>query len=171
MNKAAFFDRDGTINVNYGHVYQTGKLDFIPGIPEIIKQYNERSIPVIVITNQAGIAKGYYTEDDMHCFNNHMANVLRKQYGANIDAVYFCPHHPEFTGECDCRKPKPGMILKAALDYNIDLSGSVFYGDKESDRLAASRAGIKTFICVDEARSYIHETNVFQYLDIAPDAK
>ena len=147
-NKAAFFDRDGTINVNYGHVYKIEDLTFIPGVPEIIRGYNRENIPVIVITNQAGIAKHLYTEDDMHRFNSYMNRELQRLYGAHIDAFYFCPHHPDYTGECNCRKPKPGMILKAAKDWNIDLSLSVMYGDKESDREAALNAGVGQFIWI-----------------------
>lgn len=148
LNKAAFFDRDGTINVNYGHVYKIEDLTFIPGVPEIIRGYNRKNIPVIVITNQAGIAKHLYTEDDMHRFNSYMNRELQRLYGAHIDAFYFCPHHPDYTGECNCRKPKPGMILKAAKDWNIDLSLSVMYGDKESDREAALNAGVGQFIWI-----------------------
>lgn len=149
MRKAAFFDRDGTINVNLGHVYRIEDLQFIPSIPEVIKEYNDLGIPVIVVTNQAGIAKGYYSETDMHRFNEYMNEQLKAQYGACIDAFYFCPHHPDFTGTCECRKPKPGMFFKAAKDWNISLVDSVMYGDKESDKIAAQKAGIKKFYWVD----------------------
>lgn len=146
--KAAFFDRDGTINVNFGHVYKQEDLEFVPGIPEEIRFYNQNSIPVIVVTNQAGIAKGFYTEAEMHRFNEYMNEQLKKEYSAHIDALYFCPHHPDFTGRCSCRKPEPGLILKAAEEWNIDLSQSIMYGDKESDREAAERAGIREFYLV-----------------------
>lgn len=142
---AAFFDRDGTINVNFGHVYRLEDLRFIEGVPEIIKSYNDANIPVIVITNQAGIAKGLYTVEDMHRFNRYMNEQLREQYGAHIDAFYFCPHHPDYTGPCDCRKPKPGLFYQAAKDWNVDLSESLMYGDKESDEMAATLAGIANF--------------------------
>lgn len=148
MTEAAFFDRDGTINVNFGHVYKLNDLEFIPGIPEIIKEYNEEGIPVIVITNQAGIAKGLYTELDMHKFNSYLNKQLKIKYGAHIDAFYFCPHHPDYTGECECRKPKAGMFFKAAKDFAIDLNQSVMYGDKETDKIAAMTAGIGRFIYV-----------------------
>lgn len=148
MTKAAFFDRDGTINVNFGHVYKLNELEFIPGVPEIIKKHNDEGIPVIVVTNQAGIAKGLYTEEEMHRFNNHLNECLKIEYDAHIDAFYFCPHHPEYTGECECRKPKAGMFFKAAKDFKIDLEQSVMYGDKETDRIAAMTAGIGKFIYV-----------------------
>lgn len=145
---AAFFDRDGTINVNYGHVYKPADLTFVEGTPEVIRKYNDAHIPVIVVTNQAGIAKGMYTEADMHRFNSYMNRCLREKYNAHIDAFYFCPHHPDYTGECDCRKPKPGMFFRAAKDGNIDLTKSIMYGDKESDKQAAERAGIPKFILI-----------------------
>lgn len=147
---AAFFDRDGTINVNYGHVYKPADLTFVEGTPEVIRKYNDAHIPVIVVTNQAGIAKGMYTEADMHRFNSYMNRCLREKYNAHIDAFYFCPHHPDYTGECDCRKPKPGMFFRAAKDWNIDLTKSIMYGDKESDKQAAERAGIPQFVWIGE---------------------
>ena len=154
MRKAAFFDRDGTINVNFGHVYKTEDLEFVPEIPEVIAQYNREGIPVIVVTNQAGIAKGFYTEEDMHRFNAHMNERLKKEYTAHIDAFYFCPHHPDFTGACHCRKPEAGLFFRAEEEWDIDLERSVMYGDKESDRIAAERAGIQEFHLVH------HEKNV-----------
>lgn len=147
---AAFFDRDGTINVNYGHVYKPADLTFVEGTPEVIRKYNDAHIPVIVVTNQAGIAKGMYTEADMHRFNSYMNRCLREKYNAHIDAFYFCPHHPDYTGECDCRKPKPGMFFRAAKEWNIDLSKSIMYGDKESDKQAAEQAGIPRFVWIGE---------------------
>lgn len=144
MRKAVFFDRDGTINVNYGYVYKKEQLEFVDGIPEIIKDYNEKGILVVVVSNQAGIARGLYTEREMHDFNNYMNQQLQDIYGAHIDKFYFCPHHPEFTGKCDCRKPSSGMFFRAAKELDIDLKNSVMYGDKESDMIAAKNAGILT---------------------------
>lgn len=153
MRRAAFFDRDGTINVNFGHVYRLEDLVFVPGVPEIIKSYNDAGTPVIVVSNQAGIAKGLYTEQDMHQFNEYMNYQLREQYGAHIDVFYFCPHHPDFTGPCTCRKPAPGMFFRAARDWDINLPNSVMYGDKESDRMAAESAGIRRFYLVDSSQN------------------
>ena len=148
MRPAAFFDRDGTINVDYGHVYRPEDLNFVPGTPEIIQKYNEQEIPVIVVTNQAGIAKGLYTEEQMHTFHRYMNERLKSEYDAHIDAFYYCPHHPDYTGPCNCRKPKPGMILRAAREWDVDLSASVMYGDKEKDRLAAKAAGVGKFVFI-----------------------
>ncbi len=145
MEKVAFFDRDGTINVNYGHVYKPETLEFVDGMPEIIRDYNRAGIPVIVVSNQAGIAKKIYTQEQMELFNKHLNEQLQIRYGAHIDAFYVCPHHPDFTGECNCRKPKPGLFQQAAADFDIDFAQSVMYGDKESDRKAALLAGISDF--------------------------
>lgn len=143
MRKAAFFDRDGTINVNTGHLYEPEKLRFVPGAPELIRHHNEQGDLVVVVTNQAGIAKGYYTEGDMHALHDVMNERLQREYGAHIDAFYYCPHHPDYTGPCRCRKPDTGMLEKAAEDLDIDLSGSVLYGDKPQDMECARRMGIK----------------------------
>ena len=149
MRRAAFFDRDGTINVDFGHVYRPEDLAFVPGTPELIRRYNDAGVPVLVVTNQAGIAKGLYTEAQMQAFHAYMDGRLRQGWGAHIDAFYFCPHHPDYTGPCSCRKPAPGLLLRAAREWDVDLSASVMYGDKESDRLAAVRAGVGEFVWID----------------------
>lgn len=143
MNKAAFFDRDGTINVNTGHLHEVEKLVFVPGAPELIRRYNESGYLVIVVTNQAGIAKGYYTEEQMHKLHRVMNARLKVEYGAHIDAFYFCPHHPDFTGPCNCRKPNTAMLEKAIRDHDIDPLKSVMFGDKEHDVKCAQKMGIE----------------------------
>ncbi|SKC35006.1 D-alpha,beta-D-heptose 1,7-bisphosphate phosphatase [[Eubacterium] yurii] len=141
MNKAAFFDRDGTINVEKNYLYKVGDFEFIEGIPELIKKYNDEGYIVIVVTNQAGIARGYYTEEDMNILHRYINEQLAK-IGAHIDAFYFCPHHPDITGECNCRKPKTGMLEKAIKDWDIDVSQSILYGDKPWDIEAGKKCGI-----------------------------
>lgn len=148
MRRAAFFDRDGTINVDFGHVYRPEDMEFVLGTPELIRRYNDKNIPVLVVTNQAGIAKGLYTEAQMWAFHEYMNQRLRLDWGAHIDAFYFCPHHPDYTGPCACRKPAPGLLLQAAQEWDVDLSASVMYGDKESDRLAAEWAGVGEFVWI-----------------------
>lgn len=145
LRKAAFFDRDGTINVDYGHVYRPEQLCFVDGTPELIRAYNQQNVPVLVVTNQAGIAKGLYTKEQMDIFHAYMNERLRKEYGAHIDAFYYCPHHPDYTGPCECRKPAPGLILRAAKEWEIDLGQSVMYGDKEKDLIASQQAGIQKY--------------------------
>jgi D,D-heptose 1,7-bisphosphate phosphatase len=146
VNKAAFFDRDGTINVNTGHLHVPDKLEFIPGRPELIKHYNDAGYKVIVVTNQAGIAKGYYTVEDMLRFHQYMNQRLWEYCGAHIDAFYYCPHHPDYTGLCHCRKPEPGMLEQAIKDFDIDVTQSVLYGDKSSDIEAGEKCGIKSVL-------------------------
>ncbi|WP_331655244.1 D-glycero-alpha-D-manno-heptose-1,7-bisphosphate 7-phosphatase [Aminipila sp.] len=142
MNKAIFFDRDGTINVEVNYLHRIEDFKFIDGMPEFIKKWNDWGYKVIVVTNQAGIARGYYNEEDMHKLHVYLNKELQK-IGAHIDAFYFCPHHPEFTGECNCRKPKAGMIEQAIKDFDIDVSQSLLFGDKEWDIEAGNKCGIK----------------------------
>lgn len=149
MNKAVFFDRDGTINIEKNYLYKVEDFEFIKGIPEIIKEYNDKGYKVIVVTNQAGIARGYYTEEDMHKLHNYIDNELRK-YGAHIDAYYFCPHHPtegkgKYKVNCNCRKPKTGMLEMAIKDFNIDVTESILYGDKPWDIEAGINIGIRSY--------------------------
>ena len=148
--KAVIFDRDGTINVDKGYVYKPEDLVFIKNIPQLIKKYNDLDIKVIVITNQSGVARGYYTENDVREFHKFMNQRLMDEYSAHIDAFYYCPHHPEFTGECDCRKPKIGLYMKAFFDFNLDSEDVIAYGDSKRDEDAAIKSGIKEFIYVSE---------------------
>lgn len=145
MNKAAFFDRDGTINVNTGHLYQPEKLVFLDGVPQLIHRFNKAGYLVIVVTNQAGIAKGLYTEADMNYLHKVMNERLQTEYGAKVDAFYFCPHHPDFTGSCHCRKPETGMLERAVKDYDIDVKQSFMFGDMPHDIECGERMGIKSY--------------------------
>ena len=140
-NKALFLDRDGTLNVEKNYVYKIRDFEFIEGIIEIIRTYQENGFLIFIITNQAGIARGFYSENDFRILTDWMIREL-KTFGINIAKVYHCPHHPDITGECDCRKPKPGLILKAINEFNINPSESVLIGDKKSDILAGENAGI-----------------------------
>lgn len=145
MNKAAFFDRDGTINDDVNYLYKIEDFRFIEGMPQFIKKFNDWGFKVIVVTNQAGIARGYYTEEDMHKLHNYINDELAK-IGAHIDAFYFCPHHPDITGPCHCRKPEPGMIEQAIRDFDIDVTQSVLFGDKIWDIEAGEKCGIKGYL-------------------------
>ena len=140
-NKALFLDRDGTLNIEKNYVYRKEDFEFTDGIIELIQKYQEKEFLIFVVSNQSGIAKGYYTEKDYQNLTIWMVNEL-KTYGIKIAKVYHCPHHPDVTGECNCRKPKPGMILKAINEFNINPSESVLIGDKKSDILAGENAGI-----------------------------
>jgi D-glycero-D-manno-heptose 1,7-bisphosphate phosphatase len=141
MNKALFIDRDGVINKDFVHVYEISRFEFTKGIFDLCRRYSESGYMIFVITNQAGIAKGYYTENDFQLLTEWMTGEF-EQRGIRIAKVYHCPHHPDFTGPCSCRKPEPGMIVSAIEDFGLDISQCVLIGDKESDLEAGRRAGI-----------------------------
>jgi len=141
MDKALFIDRDGVINVDKVHVFKTDQVEFTEGIFELCRRYSDAGYMIIVITNQAGIAKGLYSEDDFQVLMSWMANEFENN-GIKIGGIYHCPHHPDFTGYCSCRKPEPGMILKAMAEFSLEIKSCVLIGDTESDIEAGRRAGI-----------------------------
>ena len=141
MNKALFLDRDGVINVDTNYVHRIEDFVFTDQIFELCREYLKKGFIIIVITNQAGIARKYYSEEDFNILTDWMILEFEKR-DIKIEHVYFCPHHPLITGDCNCRKPNPGMILEAAAEYDIDLSSSVLIGDKETDLEAGRRAGV-----------------------------
>lgn len=141
--KALFLDRDGTINIEKNYVYKIEDFEFTDGIIPLIKSYQDKGFLIFIITNQAGIARGYYTEKDYFILTEWMLKQFENN-GISISKVYHCPHHPEITGPCICRKPNPGMILQAIEEFNIDPQQSVLIGDKQSDILAGKNAGIGT---------------------------
>lgn len=140
-NKAVFFDRDGTINVEKNYVFRIEDFEFQPGIIELMRQYYKQGYLLFVITNQSGIARQFYSEADYRKLSKWMCQQLQKE-GIEITKNYHCPHHPEITGDCNCRKPKPGMIVEAISEYNIDAANSILIGDSERDILAGKNAGI-----------------------------
>lgn len=154
FRKAAFFDRDGTINIDTGHLFEPSKLQFVNGAPKVIRKHNHEGNFVVVVTNQAGIAKGIYSEADMHELHAYLNERLRIEHGAHIDAFHYCPHHPDFTGTCECRKPAAGLLQEASSMHGINLAKSVMYGDKESDKHAAKAAGIGTFYSIDSKKGF-----------------
>jgi D-glycero-D-manno-heptose 1,7-bisphosphate phosphatase len=148
--QAVFLDRDGTVNQDIGYLYRKEDLEFIPNAPEAIKLFNNCLFKVVVITNQAGVARGFYREADVRRLHELINQELRK-YEAYIDAFYFCPHHPtagvgRYRVDCDCRKPKPGLILKAAQEHNLELSQSFMIGDKMDDVRAGRNAGVQSLL-------------------------
>ncbi len=144
--RALFLDRDGVININYGYVYKKDNFCFIKGIFELCQLMESLGYLIIIITNQAGIGRGYYSESDYNILNDWMISKF-KDNNVNISRTYHCPHKPEAS--CACRKPKPGLILNAAKDYNINILESFLIGDKESDIQAGISAGIKNNILFD----------------------
>jgi D-glycero-D-manno-heptose 1,7-bisphosphate phosphatase len=149
MRRAVFLDRDGTINVEKEYMYQASDFEFIPGAPEAIRLLNQAGIMVVVVTNQSGVARGYYTEDDVVNLHRHIARELER-LGAFVDAWLYCPHHPSGRGSyalpCNCRKPLPGMLQEAAVRYDIDLENSTMIGDKLADIEAGQAAGCHTIL-------------------------
>lgn len=140
--KLAMFDRDGTVNVDTGHLFEPEKLELIPETVGIMARYSAApEYKVAVVTNQAGIAKGLYTEADMRALHRYMEQELEKR-GVHVDAWYFCPHHPDYTGSCECRKPAPGMLLAAMSDFGAKPADCVMYGDTDKDARAAKAANV-----------------------------
>lgn len=145
-NKALFLDRDGVVNVDKDYVFRIEDFEFIDGIFDLCRSAVERGYLIVVITNQSGIGRGYYGEEDFHALTDWMKRRFEEQ-GAPIAAVYYCPDHPEhgqgrYRVDSFDRKPNPGMILRAVQDLDLDLSASIMVGDRASDMKAADTAGI-----------------------------
>ena len=149
-NKALFLDRDGVINKEKNYVFKIEDFEFIDGIFDFCEYFLRKDYLIFVITNQAGIARGFYTPDDYSTLTDWMVAQFSKR-NIYISKVYHCPHHPDITGPCDCRKPNPGMILQAAEEFNLDLKDSVLVGDYEHDLKAGENAGIlKNYLFRDQ---------------------
>lgn len=147
MHKAVFLDRDGTIAKDVPYCSRPEDFELLPGATEGIRLLNVHGYKVVVVTNQSGIARGYFTEAMLSRIHDKMQKELAK-HGARVDAIYYCPHHPD--DNCKCRKPKPEMVLQAARDLDIDLSQSYVIGDSEIDAELARQAGCKAGIRVGE---------------------
>jgi D-glycero-D-manno-heptose 1,7-bisphosphate phosphatase len=150
LKRAVFLDRDGTLNHDVGYTHKIEDLRLLDGVVEGLQLISEMGFSLIVTTNQAGIARGYFTEQQMHDFNRHLLEIFRF-YSIIIDGIYFCPYHAtagigSYKRESNWRKPQPGMILQAAKDRQIDLSRSYAIGDKKSDILAGQAAGCTSIL-------------------------
>jgi len=152
MNKALFLDRDGVINVEKEYLYKIEDFEFIDGIFDLCKYYQKLAFIIIVVTNQSGIARKYYSEEDFKILTTFMIDEFLSQ-GIKITHVYHCPHHESISGKCECRKPHPGMLLEAKSDYDIDLEHSIIIGDKERDVEAGLNAGLSETYLFDESLS------------------
>jgi D-glycero-D-manno-heptose 1,7-bisphosphate phosphatase len=152
-NKAVFLDRDGVINVDHSYVYRVEDFDFMDGIFDFCRHAKSLGYKLVVVTNQSGIGRGYYSEDDF----SQLTHWMKQQFIANqcdIDAVYFCPYHPEkalppYLKNSDWRKPAPGMLLQAIQDFDLDATQSIMIGDRETDMQAAMAAGVGRKILLD----------------------
>lgn len=145
--RAVFLDRDGTINEQMGYINHISRFVILPGVPEAIRMLNESDYLVIVISNQSGVARGYFPLDLVHEVHDYMIRELGKA-GAVIDGVFFCPHYPngevkEFAIDCDCRKPGTGMVELACRRFDIDMSNSYVIGDRYTDMELADRCNVK----------------------------
>ena len=140
--KAVFLDRDGVINKELGnYVCKFEDFEILTHNYEALRELQSRGYLILVATNQGGLAKGWYSEETLKQMHDHLsADYLAN--GITISGFYYCPHHPDFTGDCDCRKPKPGMLLKGIKDHNLDAAASYFIGDKLTDVEAAEAAGV-----------------------------
>ena len=138
--RAVFLDRDGTVIADADYLADPDRLALIPGADAAIRRLKEAGFAVVLVTNQSGIARGLYTEADYHAVAARLEEVLRAA-GAAPDGTYYCPHHPDFTGPCDCRKPGTGLYLRAAREHGLDPASSWFVGDKLSDVLPARALG------------------------------
>jgi D-glycero-D-manno-heptose 1,7-bisphosphate phosphatase len=163
LHRAIFLDRDGVINKEKNYLYKIKDFEFIEGIFDACIFLSKLNYKIIVITNQSGIARGYYSEND---FNNLTKWMLREFIRNNIDVhdVFYCPHGP--TSTCNCRKPQPGLFLKAKEKHNIDMKNSWAIGDKENDIKAANDSGIKNTILVKSGHKIVEsESNATHIID------
>lgn len=147
MKKAIFLDRDGTINIEKDYLHKIKDFEFETGVLEALKIFKELEYDVIVVTNQSGIARGYYSENDLINLNNYMMTEVKKNSG-EILKCYYCPHHPDkglekYKIECSCRKPESGMLEEGIKEFNLDRESSYMVGDKMSDIGAGKKSGLK----------------------------
>jgi D-glycero-D-manno-heptose 1,7-bisphosphate phosphatase len=170
-NKALFLDRDGVINKDYGYVYQINKFDLIDNIKILIKAAKAKGYKIIVVTNQAGIGRGFFSEDDFENLNNYMKDLFLKDK-CDIDAVYYCPYHSiagvgKYLKDSYDRKPNPGMLLKARKKFNLDMNKSILIGDKISDIEAGIKSSVKTNILFNNKEDNIQNINKnYKFIEI-----
>ena len=147
MKKAIFLDRDGVINVDRGYVYKIDDFEFFHDVFSTLKYFQKQNFLIFIVTNQSGIARGYFTHEDFDKLNRYILEEFRKE-GIVISKIYFCPHSPDEN--CECRKPKPKMLLDAMSEFDINMKKSWMIGDKESDMEAGHNAGIKNLILINK---------------------
>tara|TARA_B100000795_G_scaffold264445_1_gene244942 strand:- start:942 stop:1469 length:528 start_codon:yes stop_codon:yes gene_type:complete len=159
--KTIFLDRDGVINKEKNYLYKIKEFEFIDGVFRACKFFKELDYKIIVITNQSGISRNYYTENDFKSLNSWMITQFKKN-DIDILDVFHCPHGPK--SNCTCRKPKPGMLLKAQIKYNIDMKNSWMIGDHEIDIIAANNAGISNTVLVRSGHLIDESTSNARYI-------
>lgn len=152
LSPAVFLDRDGVIVNDVNHLSRVEQLTLLPGVARTIRELNDLHIPVVIVTNQSVVARGIVSEPTLHAIHEELLAMLRRE-GARVDGVYYCPHHPDlgeppYRGACTCRKPNPGLLLKAATEMSIALDLSFMIGDSLHDLEAGRRAGCAMNILV-----------------------
>ena len=169
--RAVFLDRDGTLIQERNYLADPEGVEMVPGASEAVRALKDGGFAVVVVTNQSGIARGLYSIEDYQAVAAKVNEVLL-EHGAPVDATYFCPHHPECTGACDCRKPRTGMYLAAAEQLDLNLAHSYYVGDKVTDLLPGVALGgvpilVRTGYGMEHEASVPHETHVVQDLSEA----
>ena len=159
--KAVFLDRDGVINEERGYVHSLDQFVLLPRVVAAIRHLRSNGIRVIAVTNQSGIARGFFDVAAVDNLHRHLQRILAAE-GEQVDGIYYCPHHPdgkttEYAVACDCRKPMPGMLLQAASEFKLDLKASYLVGDKLSDIQAGRQAGVKKTFLVRTGHPLSHE--------------
>lgn len=150
-NRAVFLDRDGTIAPDVNYCSRPEDFELFPDVPQSIRMLNESGFKTVIITNQSGIARGYFTEETLALIHQKMKDELARG-GASVDAIYYCPHHPDEG--CDCRKPRTALFRRAARDLNIDFLSSFMIGDMEIDIKAGQEIGCKTVLVTTGPQGY-----------------
>lgn len=146
-NRAIFLDRDGTINVDYGYVYKLEDMVLLPGVIEALQKFQKAGYLLIIVTNQSGVSRGYFTENDVNVFNNELKRKLAL-HDIVITDFFLCIHGP--SDKCSCRKPSPQLITNAILKYNIEPTQSLMFGDKNSDVLCGENANVRSYLVTKE---------------------
>lgn len=174
-HKAVFLDRDGTLNVEKEYLHRIADFEFIPGAPEAVRRLKAAGWLVVVVTNQSGVARGYFGLDQVERLHAHLQRELQRA-GTAIDGFYVCPHHPaagqgEFRRDCDCRKGQPGLLLRAAADWGIDLRQSYMIGDKAADIEAGRRAGCTPLLVLTgygaKTAAHLGDRSLNRFADLA----
>lgn len=167
--KAVFLDRDGTLNVNFGYVHRRQDWEWIDGAIKALKSLQSAGFELVIVTNQAGIARGYYQPADVEALHDWMRAELAA-HGVTLTGIYYCPHHPDFgeTRHCSCRKPQAGMLVQAAQDLRLDLEQSWIIGDQLTDAAAGLKAGTKAVVIGKQTTEDVLQTVSDQWC-FAPD--